>query len=245
MFSNLYYVICGNVEVSFSLLLVQLWDGVSEEAKDLVRGLLTLNPEHRLTADQCLRHPWLANTQAAASADGPNAAPLPPSAAQGQQSSDRELKTVENLRQLGSGALSFKKELSAERISPAGSSKGLGRLVEKVPFLGAKGPSASPISQALDYDLAPIRRLSSIARQDDAARTSEDPMQLTRLKVALDLVGTKAGIQDARAGTVVTGPGSPVAARGVRSSPDHFADLDAAYVEEESHEPHAEDGHGR
>ncbi len=36
------------------------WDVVSEEAKDMIRGLLTLDPEKRLTADQCLSHPWLA-----------------------------------------------------------------------------------------------------------------------------------------------------------------------------------------
>lgn len=35
------------------------WDVVSDEAKDLIRGLLTLDPARRLTADQCLAHPWL------------------------------------------------------------------------------------------------------------------------------------------------------------------------------------------
>lgn len=35
------------------------WEGVSEEAKDLVRGLLTLDVRKRLTVDQALEHPWL------------------------------------------------------------------------------------------------------------------------------------------------------------------------------------------
>jgi serine/threonine protein kinase len=35
------------------------WDVVSDEAKDMIRGLLTLDPERRLTVDQCLAHPWL------------------------------------------------------------------------------------------------------------------------------------------------------------------------------------------
>ncbi|CAM9817731.1 unnamed protein product, partial [Ascophyllum nodosum] len=38
----------------------QHWDGVSEEAKDLIRNLLTVDPSRRLTADQAINHPWLA-----------------------------------------------------------------------------------------------------------------------------------------------------------------------------------------
>jgi len=37
----------------------QYWGGVTEEAKDLIRKLLTVNPAERLTADQALAHPWL------------------------------------------------------------------------------------------------------------------------------------------------------------------------------------------
>ena len=35
------------------------WNSVSDEAKDLIRGLLTLNMHKRLTVDQALAHPWL------------------------------------------------------------------------------------------------------------------------------------------------------------------------------------------
>ena len=34
------------------------WDNVSENAKDLIRRLLVLNPEERLTASQALKHSW-------------------------------------------------------------------------------------------------------------------------------------------------------------------------------------------
>jgi calcium/calmodulin-dependent protein kinase I len=36
-----------------------VWDEVSDSAKDLIRKLLVRNPEDRLSADECLSHPWL------------------------------------------------------------------------------------------------------------------------------------------------------------------------------------------
>ena len=35
------------------------WEGVSDDARDLVRGLLVLDPDQRLTATQAVRHRWL------------------------------------------------------------------------------------------------------------------------------------------------------------------------------------------
>eukprot|EP00941_MAST-03F_sp_MAST-3F-sp1_P003038 g3038.t1 len=35
------------------------WDGISDAAKSFVRGLLTVNPDSRLTATQALQHPWI------------------------------------------------------------------------------------------------------------------------------------------------------------------------------------------
>eukprot|EP01041_Mallomonas_annulata_P001912 gene1912-3711_t len=37
----------------------EYWSAVSEEAKDLIKKLLTLKPEERLTADQALKHSWV------------------------------------------------------------------------------------------------------------------------------------------------------------------------------------------
>lgn len=37
----------------------EYWGTVSDEAKDLIRGLLTLDMDKRLTVDQALAHPWL------------------------------------------------------------------------------------------------------------------------------------------------------------------------------------------
>lgn len=35
------------------------WKGVSEEAKDLIKSILVVNPDERLTAEDALAHPWL------------------------------------------------------------------------------------------------------------------------------------------------------------------------------------------
>lgn len=40
------------------------WKGISSEAKDLIRKLLTVDHHQRLTAQQALEHPWLGKSQA-------------------------------------------------------------------------------------------------------------------------------------------------------------------------------------
>lgn len=37
------------------------WNSVSEQAKDLIRNLLVVDPAKRLTAEQSLSHPWIAD----------------------------------------------------------------------------------------------------------------------------------------------------------------------------------------
>lgn len=39
------------------------WESVSSQAKDLIRQLLALDPQDRLTASGCLNHPWLQSMQ--------------------------------------------------------------------------------------------------------------------------------------------------------------------------------------
>jgi len=35
------------------------WDNISEEAKDLVKRILVLEPSKRLTCEEMLKHPWI------------------------------------------------------------------------------------------------------------------------------------------------------------------------------------------
>jgi hypothetical protein len=48
-----------------ALLPAQVWDRISLDAKDLVRRLLQVDPALRITAAECLQHPWLAVAQQA------------------------------------------------------------------------------------------------------------------------------------------------------------------------------------
>jgi calcium/calmodulin-dependent protein kinase I len=40
----------------------EYWGNITNEAKDLIRGLLTVDPTKRLTADQALTHKWVGIT---------------------------------------------------------------------------------------------------------------------------------------------------------------------------------------
>jgi len=42
------------------------WSEISDSAKDLIRGLLTVDPKKRMTAKELLVHPWIAGTTAKA-----------------------------------------------------------------------------------------------------------------------------------------------------------------------------------
>ena len=55
-FRNIFYdIVIKDVEFTNPV-----WGGVSAEAIDLVRRLMTRDPERRITAAEALRHPWIA-----------------------------------------------------------------------------------------------------------------------------------------------------------------------------------------
>ena len=35
------------------------WDDISNEAKDLIKKMLEINPGNRLSAEEVLKHPWM------------------------------------------------------------------------------------------------------------------------------------------------------------------------------------------
>jgi calcium/calmodulin-dependent protein kinase (CaM kinase) II len=39
------------------------WDSVTQDAKNLINQMLVLDPKKRITADQALKHPWIAQPE--------------------------------------------------------------------------------------------------------------------------------------------------------------------------------------
>lgn len=276
---------------------MQLWQGVSQEAQDLVTALLKADPAERLTAQQCLEHPWMAVLAAAAAAEGgatSDGEVQQPGAATAQAGSreaaaaggvtyrwdaggepgegGRSLRTVANLRQLSGSLASCSDGSRLAAISEAddrlasgssGSRSGsLGlRLMESMGSrmpggsptraAGSARPLASPLRHALDYDLSSVRQRDLHGEEDavqglegssHSGRTFQEYLELERLKVQLDLVGTEGGIQDSRAaaarGGRPLGLGSPQpSCDALFSGVDaHFGDLQAEEVDSDGGE---------
>lgn len=53
-----------------------LWENVSDGAKDLVAKMLTVDAEARLSAAECLEHPWLTDQVCCSSCTSPCSDPL-------------------------------------------------------------------------------------------------------------------------------------------------------------------------
>lgn len=43
-----------------------IWEGISDDAKDLVAKLLTVDSAKRLTANEALQHPWVQKSEPSA-----------------------------------------------------------------------------------------------------------------------------------------------------------------------------------
>ncbi|CAE6928677.1 fhkD [Symbiodinium sp. CCMP2456] len=73
-------------EVTELMLRGTAWQRVSPEAKDLLLGLLKHEPEHRLSLDDVIEHPWLCALWATGAEDGEqDATPEPPEADGGEE----------------------------------------------------------------------------------------------------------------------------------------------------------------
>ncbi|KAL4525098.1 hypothetical protein Ndes2526B_g07276 [Nannochloris sp. 'desiccata'] len=254
------------------------WDEVSDEAKDLVKSLLKMEASERLTAAQCLEHPWLqevvgreASGAGAADTGGVLGGGAPSSPAitiggkrSGQLSSpERSLRTVQNLRQLSETL----RGSSSGGLGGGSTGSADGDLQKQVGVSPSSSPtllSRSPLSKALDYNLDAVRKhasalgikketLSDGNNEDREMKKNDyrdkDSADVTNLRLTLDLVGTQGGILDSQVARatgagegLVQLPASPstlnAVAAGVGRTRDEFADLDAAFVEEEEHHMH-------
>jgi len=245
----------------------ELWDEVSDEAKDLVKGLLKMEPSERLTAAQCLKHPWMQEVIETAGAGiaggGVHGSPAINISGRGSSqlsSPQRSLRTVQNLRQLSQTLLGGSESSGLGGSSPAG----LGGDLQK--HVNASPPSSSPtlfsnrspLSKTLEYSLDAVRKhASSLGIEETTSNgineemrkkdfRKKDSAEVANLRLTLELVGTQGGILDSQAARatgagdgLVKLPASPTKVQAIAAEEgrkrDEFADLDAAYVEEEDH----------
>ena len=77
-----------------------VWDSVSNGAKDLVAKMLTVNAEVRLSAEECLEHPWLRKQAAIMEAlpDGAKPPPITAGAAVALASRDDKVTRIFSVR---------------------------------------------------------------------------------------------------------------------------------------------------
>jgi len=54
-----------------------IWSQISEDAKDLIRKLLRVNPAERLSLEDCLQHPWMGTLAVSGSSDASSVASVP------------------------------------------------------------------------------------------------------------------------------------------------------------------------
>ena len=251
------------------------WREVSEEAKDMVRGLLNVDPVQRLTAAQCLEHPWLSPVVGSGSGgeevgDEENEEKEKEKEEQGAKmavmssSFDRhntptKLKTIENLKMLkisNSIPLGMPTDYSMESVPSLSTAAAAAAAVEVVAAsppqhahphtfshqLASSLPKQhpSPLSQALDYNLGPLRRQASeLQVESERARSGGREKEgehkgIANLRVTLDLTGTEAGIMDKRAYMEKTGnDGTTAFAYAAPSSPSFGASVAAEKEREE------------
>jgi serine/threonine protein kinase len=209
------------------------WDAVSPEARDLVQGLLQVDPKKRPTADQCLnQHPWVTGGSVGGR-DGDSGAVL--------RDDDSELLSPEVLRKRAS---SHGQDQGRRRLvgtscgsSQSGSSPVVDRLLSLGLGLGSPGHvfgrgHPSPLSAALDFDLAPLRDQAEEEERSYRGRRSSDfdvkeevevvqgfdmgnnvREEVEALRARLGLVGVASGLQDRRSVDLEVTPSSPTRPR--------------------------------
>ena len=94
-----------------------MWDGVSAGAIALIRRLMTVDPTHRITAQQALCDPWIVGAPSS-----PAQAPVPVPAEPVLSAPDQQQPAKANCKNDGSPALGTKRqspdELFAEGTAP-------------------------------------------------------------------------------------------------------------------------------
>ncbi|CAL8296601.1 unnamed protein product [Lota lota] len=166
--------------------LATYWDPVSEGAKDLVRGLLQVNPIERLSASQSLQHPWV-QSMATACRQGALTHRLPKTTAAlaAAESRDRQVQTYTGkaprdkrpAHAHSKPGLTYKAQFSAtaEVTGPQGASQEMNTETPEEREEGAWQADAAKHHAVVDSGAGPSARPGS----SPTPSTSQPPQQAT------------------------------------------------------------------
>eukprot|EP01039_Chlorochromonas_danica_P000439 gene439-473_t len=115
------------------------WDDISDEAKDLVRRMLVVNPDERISTDDILAHPWLKQLDEEVVNDDSSvsSAEAPPAPAFSQSSMGNKRKGTTNLANALRQLSGHVKQLRSEKLAT-----NVTRLVSLMQQSGDKGKSS-------------------------------------------------------------------------------------------------------
>ena len=117
------------------------WDNISDAAKDFISRLLVVNPAKRMTADDALRHPWIAGDQARAmDLHGPLSERLTQNFRQKWRLAINAVTASERMRRLSEETRGNKE--MATRMANGGGAGGVGG--EQAMDTGEDGPAQAP-----------------------------------------------------------------------------------------------------
>lgn len=113
-----YFLLCGytpfdresNLEemqailvADYSFTPLEYWRGVSLTAREFIRRCLTIDPEARMTADEALNHPWIADTESVMKGEGMDLLPTVKKNFNARRTLHAAIDTIRAINQLRAG----------------------------------------------------------------------------------------------------------------------------------------------
>jgi len=141
----------------------QLWGGITEDSRDLVKKLLDINPKTRLTAKQALRHPWI--TRSNSNSSGSSGPPAGLSAA-----------LMATTNQVGSGSGS--RPLQTSQLSNR-------KRTSEMILCSTMNSDSSIVGMKGNYEQTTAATTASAQQQQDESAARKKMRQINRMSTVL------------------------------------------------------------